>query len=378
MTALFVCAGTAGHVNPAIAVAEELRSQYPDSKIIFIGANKAIEKKLVPQAGFELVNIEMTGLRRGFSPSDIIFNIKTAINLMKASAKSSKLLKEYNPDFVFGTGAYICYPVMKKASKRGIPTFILEPNAYPGLAVKMLDNAVDKIFVTYKGLENNFKHPKKVIHTGTPLQKNFFEADDSAEKSDGNKRLVVSFFGSLGASKINEMMIDFIKLNTSEASFRHIHASGISDGESKFKSKLTENGVTDVDSSITDIREYITDMPSVMNSADLIICRSGASTLAELTALGKPAILVPSPYVTDNHQEVNAKRLFDAGGAVMILEKECTGEILYKTAVSLLSNKNKLEQMSNAQKSLATMNSADNIVKLMVGYCNEKEGGSEK
>ena len=146
---LFVCGGSAGHVNPALAIAEEFRKRLPEAIILFIGADKTLEKRLIPNAGFQLENIKMSGLRRGFSPGDILHNVKTVLNLISASLKANKLLKEFSPDAVIGTGGYICYPVLKRATKRRIPTFLLEPNAYPGLTVKMLDKAVDKIFVTY-------------------------------------------------------------------------------------------------------------------------------------------------------------------------------------------------------------------------------------
>ena len=365
MTIFFVCGGTAGHVNPAIAIAEEFRCKYPNFKIVFIGADKALEKKLVPEAGFDLININMTGLRRGFSPKDILYNIKTAVKLVKASRESTKLLKNYKPNAVIGTGGYISYPVLKKASKRNIATFVLEPNAHPGLAVKMLSTIVDKIFVAYEGLESNFKKPELVVYTGTPLRKKFFGVSDNKVNADKSRKLVVSYFGSLGASKMNEMMADFIKLNVESNSFDHIHASGVSGGVEKFKALLTQAGVSEVEPPIADIREYIDNMSDVLSSADLVICRAGASTIAELAAIGKPAILIPSPNPVIK-QDVNAMQVCDAGGAKMIPEKDCTGEILFKTVSSLLADEKELESMSANQKSLAVLNSASVIVDYIV------------
>ena len=183
MKVLFVCGGSAGHVNPAIAIAEELRRKSPESEILFAGADKTLEKKLVPEAGFGLVNIKMSGLRRGFTFRDLTHNLKTARNLFTAGFKSAKLLKDYKPDAVIGTGGYISYPVIKKASGKGIRTYLLEPNAHPGLAVRMLGGRVDKVFVAYKELEDKYKHPDRVVYTGTPLRSEFLNIDGASNIS---------------------------------------------------------------------------------------------------------------------------------------------------------------------------------------------------
>jgi len=374
MTFLFVCGGSAGHINPAIAIAEQLRKKCPEINILFTGADKILEKRLVPAAGFDLVNIKMSGLRRGFSPQDIIHNIKTAKNLITANYRSSKLLKKYKPGAVIGTGGYVCYPVLKKASKFGIPTFILEPNAYPGLTVRLLSKIVDRVFVTYPGLEDRYSHPERVVYTGTPLKSEFFINRDNAEKSvlkEDKKPLVISYWGSLGATGMNIKILDFIKRNLEENKFNHIHATGVSGSADEMCNRLKELGIKEVKPPEADIREYINDMPDVMKAADIVISRAGASTVAELTALGKPCILIPSPNVTENHQEENAKQLQLAGGAEMILEKDCTGEVLFKTVEELLDNKEKLEAMANAQKSLSIPNAAGIIIDKVLAYCGD-------
>ena len=181
MNFLFVCGGSAGHINPAISIAEEVSRRSPESNILFSGADKELEKRLVPAAGFHLVNIKMSGLRRGFSPRDIIHNLKTAGNLVTAYFKTKKLIKEFKPDAVIGTGGYISYPVLKRAAGAGIRTYIMEPNAYPGLAVKMLSGTADRIFVSYPGTEDRYEKPERVIFTGTPLRSGFFKENDSSE-----------------------------------------------------------------------------------------------------------------------------------------------------------------------------------------------------
>jgi len=376
MNFLFVCGGSAGHINPALAIAAELQRTLPESGILFTGADKILEKRLVPDAGFNLVNIKMSGLRRGFSPEDIIHNIKTAGNLVLADHKSKKLLKEYKPDAVIGTGGYVCYPVLRKAAKIGIPTFVLEPNAYPGLSVRMLSAVVDKVLVTYKGLERRYRRPERVVYTGTPLRREFINIENALSPPNRKEKpLVISYWGSHGAAGMNEKMLDFIRLNSEESKFNHIHATGISNSAEMMIKRLKELGIHEIKPPLTDIREYINDMPLVMMDADIVLSRAGASTIAELTTLGKPAILIPSPNVTENHQEENAKQLQKAGGAVMIPEKECTGDVLYREVSSLLDNKIKLEKMSKAQKSLSVPNAANKIVSIVLDFCADKNQG---
>jgi len=373
MNFLFVCGGSAGHINPALAIAEELRRKAPDSKILFAGADKTPEKRLIPEAGFDLVNIRMSGLRRGFSPGDILHNMKTAYNLFTASIKSAKILREYKPDAVIGTGGYINYPVLKKAAKMGIPTYVLEPNAHPGLAVRMLSAIVDKIFVTYKGLESSYKRPERIVYTGTPLRSEFIKTDTEHTSNQKERPLVVSYWGSLGAANMNNIVLDLIKQNVKERRFNHIHATGISSSVDAMKERLTSMGVTEIGPPLSDIREYINDMPEVMRDADIVISRAGASTIVELTSTGKPAILIPSPNVTENHQEENARQLQKAGGAVMILENECTGKILFDTVTSMLDDEKMLEEMSKAQKSLSVSDAAARIVDIILADCKNKK-----
>jgi len=376
-TFLFVCGGSAGHINPAIAIAEEMRRRLPESNILFVGADRTLEKKLVPEAGFKLVNIKMSGLRRGFSLGNIIFNLQTVKNLLAAGIKSSKLLKEQKPDAVIGTGGSICYPVLKRASKMGILTYVLEPNASPGLAVRMLSSFADKIFVTYKGQENKYKKPSRVVYTGTPLKSGFIEITEpqnNQKKSEKQtKPLVVSFWGSVGAQGMNIKIADFIKHNIKDHKFNHIHATGTAGSVKDIISRLNNMGINEVSAPTADLREYIEDMPTVMRNAEIVISRSGASTIVELSALKKPAILIPSPNVTENHQEENAKKIQEAGAALLIREDECTGDILYDKVISLLDDKNKLKKMSDAQEMLSVKDAAAKIVEIVLTDCESAD-----
>ena len=366
MTAVLVCAGTAGHINPALSIADEIKKRNPESKIYFIGADRELENRLVPEAGYELFNITMSGIRRGFTPSDIIYNIKTIKNTFFAGMKSKKLLKKLNPDFVIGTGGYVCYPVIKKASKRGIATYIHESNAIPGMAVKMLSSYLDKIFVTFDQSKSYYKQPDKVIYTGTPIRKEFFEylGEEKEQQKSFDKPLLVSFWGSLGSSKMNDMMPEFIKQNIEESCFYHIHAIGGS--EEEFMEKLHSLGIKNPMPPFADIREYISDMPQVLARADLALCRAGGSTIAELTATFTPALLVPSPYVVDDQQKENAKMLERAGAVKKIQEINCTPELLYEKVKSMLDDEKALHAMKTAQRRLYKENAAKKIVDLIL------------
>ena len=373
MNFLFVCGGTAGHINPAIAIATELRRSLPDAKILFVGAGKELEKKLIPRAGYHVLKIRMSGLQRGFTADDLIHNIITVRNMATAGFEASNLLHRYKPAAVIGTGGYICYPVMRRAALMGIPTVIHESNAIPGLTTKLLSASVDRVLVSFPGLEKQYRRPERVFFTGTPVRAGFGAALDDDEPAETDRKpRVVSFWGSLGAERMNETMAEFIKLNIDSGEFDHIHATGKAGGVDEMKKRLARLGAPDVMPAGIEISEYIDDMPSVMSAADIVLSRAGASTVAELTVMGKPAVLIPSPYVANNHQEENAKQLQKTGGAVMLLEKECTGENLFNTVSQLLKDKDRLERMSFAQKSLAAPEAASIIVDMIIRLCGGK------
>ncbi|MCL2227064.1 MAG: UDP-N-acetylglucosamine--N-acetylmuramyl-(pentapeptide) pyrophosphoryl-undecaprenol N-acetylglucosamine transferase, partial [Oscillospiraceae bacterium] len=288
-----------------------------------------------------------------------------------AGIKAEKLVRRFKPDAVIGTGGYICYPILKKAAQMGIPTVIHGSDAVPGLTTKMLSATVDKVLVSFPGVEKQYRKPEKVFFTGTPVRAEFdFSLGEQVRASKSGKPLVVSFWGSLGAAHMNEVIAGMILKNAKSEEFDHIHATGKSGGVEGMKSCLRRIGMEgDLPQGI-EIREYIEDMPTAMATADLILCRAGASTIAELTVLGKPAILVPSPNVTNNHQEPNAMQLHKSGGAVMMLEKDCTGEVLFKLVTGLLGDKDRLTRMAYAQKSLAAPNAAEKIVDIVLELCN--------
>ena len=367
MNFLFACGGTAGHINPALAIAEELRKLRPDSGILFVGAGREMEKRLVPKAGYELVNIRMSGLRRGFSPEDMLHNVKMLRNLAAAGNETVEIIKRFGPHAVIGTGGYICYPVLKKAAHMGIPTLIHESNAAPGLTTKLLSAIVDKVLVSFPGIEDIYRRPERVVFTGTPVLGGFetWASSSNGEKPEGEK-LVVSFWGSLGAERMDETIAEFIKLNVDNGAFNHLHSTGKAGGAAEMRNRLTRIGVPEVLPQGIEIKEYIDNMSLVMAKADVVLCRAGGSTIAELTALGKPAVLIPSPYVANNEQEKNARQLQKAGGAIVLDEKNCSGKTLFDTVVSLLSDSDMLRRMSDAQNALGVHNAAERIAELVI------------
>ena len=370
MKFMMVCGGSAGHINPAIATADALRRALPGCGILFVGAGRSMEKKLVPQAGYELRNLDMLGLSRGLSPKKLMQNTEAAFKLATAARRADKLIREFQPDVVIGTGGYICYPVLKAAAKATIPTVLHESNAVPGLTTKLLTPIADKIFVSFEESIVLYKDSEKVSVMATPVRANFMRYTRERARHDlaldDETHVVVSFWGSLGASGMNEIMKGFITQNIKEGAFHHIHAVGTQEGATELirdvsgGEKLPE---------YVNIKAYIDDMPCVMAAADLVLCRAGGSTLAELSALGRAAVLVPSPYVANDHQTPNAAAMAAGGGATVVSEADCTGEELFKTVADILHDKSGLRDMEERQRALGARDAAarfaEEIVALM-------------
>lgn len=322
-----------------------------------------METDLVPRAGYEIKTVRITNLHRSLKPADIKHNLATLKNVLTATAEAKHIIREFQPDVAVGTGGYVCYPVLKAASELGIPTAVHESNAVPGLTTKMLEGSVNTIMVGFEESRANYRHPDRVEVTGTPVRVDFLDQDKAAAQRElgipEGKPLVVSVWGSLGASHMNEIMTDFILRACAKPFFSLIHSAGKA-GYSKMSAEL-ESEKPDYAKLGMDVRAYIYDMPRVMAAADLVLCRAGASTLAELTAMGKPAILVPSPNVTNNHQERNARVLEAAGGAKVMLEQEFTADSLLGLVSELLQHPEQLEEMSRNMLSLAVPDATDRI-----------------
>lgn len=373
MKFLFACGGTAGHINPALAIAGLMRDRLPDADFLFVGTGREMENRLIPAEGFELQNITMTGFARGFSLKDFKQNIVTLRNLAVSKKESERILDNFKPDIVVGTGGYVCYPVLKCASKRGIPTVLHESNAVPGLTTRMLSGIVDKVLVAFREVSCNYKKPDRVVLTGTPVRGQFEPITREEAKRRlgiGGKPLVVSFWGSLGADIMNSKMADFIKLNSKSGELWHIHATGGGkDGITHMVERLAERGVYGLPE-WEDLRAYIDNMGVVMTAADIVLCRAGASTLAELTNIGRTAILVPSPNVTNNHQEKNARQLEKAGAVSVFTEPECSGESLYNTVLGIVRDRDRLKRMENASRQAGVPDALERIADVILSMIN--------
>lgn len=373
MRFLFTCGGTAGHINPAIAVAEKLSERFPGSEFLFIGVKGKMEEELVPKSGYTLKTIDVDNISRSMSFSGIRHNAATVAKLPAAIAASKKIMREFKPDAVIGTGGYVCFPVLKAAHELHIPTAMHESNAYPGLTTRMLADSVDKVMVGLEQSRDFYKHPEKIVLTGTPVRRDFLSLTKENARRELNipkdKKLVVSVWGSLGSGHMNSMMRDFVPLVAENDNICFIHSAGklyydaLAKDLNEADPHLTEKNV--------DVRQYIFNMPQVMAAADVVMCRAGASTIAELTAAGKPVIMVPSPNVTENHQEKNARVLEKAGGAVVLLEGEFDAASLNQTLCSLLEDDIRLEQMSKAMLTLSVPDACDKIADIILSLCGK-------
>jgi UDP-N-acetylglucosamine--N-acetylmuramyl-(pentapeptide) pyrophosphoryl-undecaprenol N-acetylglucosamine transferase len=262
--------------------------------------------------------------------------------------------------------------VLKKAARMKIPTVVHDSNAIPGLTTKLLSQFVDKVLVSFPNQSEAYKHPERVIYTGTPVREGFKAARDNQPKANiDGKPLVLSFWGSLGAENMNEIISDVIKLNTKQKLFNHIHAAGSTEGVNNIMKKLRQAGIEYVEmlQPQTTIKEYIDDMPFKMGQANLVLCRGGGSTVAELIELHKPAIIFPSPYVVNNEQSINAMELVKAGGAIRLDEKSLSGDKLYDVISSLLSKKGELDRMSENLKLISAPNATVQITEIILSLC---------
>ena len=363
MNLIFTCGGTAGHINPAIAVANMMKERYPDSKILFIGATGHMEEKLVPQAGFEVTCLPGSGLSRRLNLAGIKKNVHAIKCVLDAVKTCKKIFKEFKPDVVIGTGGYASFPALYAAQTMGIPTCVHESNALPGITTKMAASKASRVLVAFEESVQHYKYPEKVEVVGMPVRREFlYTTKEAARKELGLEgTVVVSAFGSQGAKVMNETVADMMALEQKDGfPFHHIHATG-SFGKEWMPKRVKDNGVDHEVCAALDIREYIYNMPTVMAAADVIIGRAGSATCNEIAASGTPCILIPSPNVTNNHQEKNARVLEEGGGAIVLLEKDCSPEVLYEQIQELLADASRREEMSRKLHSMVRLDSTERI-----------------
>lgn len=365
MKVILTGGGTAGHVNPALAIAQIIQKNDSSSEIEFIGTKRGLEGRLVPKAGYPFHKIEVEGLKRSLSPKNI-----TVLYKAWASYRAcKKLLKAYQPDAVIGTGGYVSWPVCRAAAALKIPTFLHESNAEPGFAVKMLKNAADVIWVNFDDTRRYLEGSKaEIVQVGMPISSGF--GDMSAEEArktvdpEGKfRRIILSFGGSLGAKKLNDAMLGFMSgYMKAHPDVLLIHSAGARN-YADMKEAFDQAGLADCENIC--LSEYIYDMPVRMLAADLVICRSGASTLSELAAINKASILIPSPNVTNNQQYKNAKLLADKGAALLIEDAALTAELLTEEADILLSDPSALKKMQVAAGQFAVKDTEEKIMQTL-------------
>jgi UDP-N-acetylglucosamine--N-acetylmuramyl-(pentapeptide) pyrophosphoryl-undecaprenol N-acetylglucosamine transferase len=359
MKVLLSGGGTAGHINPALAIAEKIRMEIPDAEIAFVGTPRGMENRLVEKAGYKIYHVDVKGFQRKLT----LKNLSTAWKAVTSPLRAGKIIKEFKPDIVIGTGGYVSWPVVKAASSRKIPTLIHEQNAQAGVTTRMLSAVCDKVMISFEATRSQLRaKSENIILTGNPVRPELFRVNKEAERSRlsiPDAHYIVSCGGSLGARAINEAMLTLVK-NKSLSSKGVFLTHAV--GSYEWERRQGEISSLEKDS-YTEVCEYIYDMPSRMCAADLVICRAGAITLAELAVLGKPAILIPSPYVTDNHQYKNAKVVENGGAAVVIEEKDLTPELLEKMVFEILSDSKRLEQMQKCARALAINDTHDRIWK---------------
>ena len=364
MNFVFTCGGTAGHINPALAVANLMRERYPDCNILFIGATGHMEEKLVPQAGYELKCLPGSGLSRQLNLTGIKKNIRAVKCVLNAVKACKRIFREFRPDVIIGTGGYASFPALYAGSSMKIPVCVHESNAVPGVTTKLAARLADRVLVCFEESKAMYPDPSKVEVVGMPVRREFIYGDRAAARKElgiGDEPLVLSAFGSLGAKVMNQTMAELFRLEKEDGyPFRHIHATG-SFGWEWMPGLVKEKGVDLEHTPQIEKLEYFYNMPTLMAAADVIISRAGASTCNEIGAAGLPCILIPSPNVTNNHQEKNARVLESRGGAVVIVEKDCSAEKVYEEIKSLLADPDRRAEMGKNLRRMVTMDSAERI-----------------
>ncbi len=363
MKYLFAAGGTGGHINPALAVAGEIRATQPDARILFVGTENKMESRLVPAAGFDFTTIKISGFQRKISLVNLFKNIKTLFYLATSAFKVRKIIRKFDPDVIVGFGGYVSGPVLMQGAKMGYKTAIHEQNAYPGVTNKALAKSVDRVMITVENARDKLQCKNEAILTGLPVRGEMITADrEKCREELGLKPediLVLSMGGSLGAEAINKAMTDVILDLKDTPNLKFIHAMG--QYGLWVKDEMEKNGVTPETYPNIDLREYINDMHICMPAADIVVCRAGASSLSEIEVLGKASVLIPSPNVAENHQYHNAMALVENNAALMIEEKDLTGEALCEKIKELAFNSELRQQIETNAKAIAVVNSKEKI-----------------
>lgn len=358
MKVIMTCGGTGGHIYPAIAIADKIKEMNPNADILFIGTGRPLEKQLIPGAGYRLTCITASGFNR----KNIIKNFRTLLDFLKGSREAAAIIKDFRPDVVIGTGGYVCGPVIYEAHRAGAKTYLHEQNAAPGLTNKLLESIVDKVFLGFPAAADEFKNKAKLIVSGNPVRKTIGLQNKRTAREklgiDPKTSMILVFGGSQGAGAINKVILESMPKIAEKENTQVFFATG---------DKYYDAVITDLrDLGLTGnqnlkVMKYINNMDAYLAAADVVICRSGALTVAELAVTGTPAILIPSPNVTGNHQFFNAKAVADHRGAMILEEKELNSERLWTVLMDLFSEPGRLSTMAANMKQLGYLD-ASNII----------------
>ena len=374
MKVLLAGGGTAGHINPALAIAGYIRQQEPDAEFLFIGNRGGMEQRLVSGAGYPIESVVISGFRRGFSPREIAENIRTVHRSFASRRAAKRIIRGFDPDICIGTGGYVSGPVILAAADMGYPTLIHEQNAYPGITNKMLSRKVDKVMLAIADAESHFDSRADFVVTGNPIRPEILATKhDEAKKRlglDDSRPIILSFGGSLGAKCINEAMAELIARSAKDGRYYHIHAYG--QQGTWMPDLLREKGVDIGKCDNVDVRQYIDDMNDCLAACDLVVSRAGAITLSEIQAKGRPAVLIPSPYVTENHQFHNAMSMANKRAAMVIEQKDLTGEKLIQTVDEMLTDPAVLSEYRRNAQAMAITDANERIYKAIKQVLSEK------
>lgn len=368
--------GSGGHVNPAIAIADTIRLNCPDAQIAFVGTEKGKENDLVPRAGYPLYYVESMGLRRSLSPS----NIKAVYMALTSpfSKKTRQILDEFQPDLVVGTGGYVCWPLICAAARRHIPTALHESNCYAGLTVRMLQWSVDRLLLNFEQTKQQLTVQKKCRVVGNPLLSGFGAMSTEAARAtlglQNGERMVLFCAGSLGSQTVNQAVLEFLR---TEAEHRPKVRFVLATGKRHYAACLAAAQEFGLDAlPNVELCDYIYDMPVRMAAADVVVTRAGAMTLSELAVMKKACVIIPSPYVPDDHQLKNAKALADCGAALLVEEKELPQNALHYAVRSLLDDTDLRDNLQREIEHFAIPNANrmiyDSLMELLPDRCGHR------
>lgn len=364
MRVLVTGGGTGGHINPAIAIAQYIRKEQPNAEILYVGTPGGMEEGMAKKAGFDYASVKVKGFSRSLALREMLHNISALETAMRAKPRARAILREFKPDIVIGTGGYVSGPIVMEAARLRIKTALHEQNAFPGITNRLLARRVDIAFLAIDEVKTRMEGARQYITVGNPVKESIIysmgKRQARAELGLDDRMVILSYGGSLGADALNRMSADLIAWHGKKGEIQHIHGFG-RNGKEKFPLLLADRGVVLDKMPQVRVTEFIDNMDACMAAADLLICRSGAITISELQAAGKPAILVPSPNVTENHQFHNAMALVNKNAALLLEEKDYSKEVLVRMVEELHENPEMLATLSENASSMAILDTTKRI-----------------